>query len=149
MQKFETSIFINAPKEKVWDTMLSKDTYEQWTAAFDPSSRYEGSWEEGSEIRFLGTSEDGSTMGMVSRIAKNVPHEYLSIEHIGIIKNGVVDTESDEAKSWAPAYENYTLIEKDGGTEVKIDQDVEEQYMEMFEEMWPKALETLKELAEK
>lgn len=45
MKKFKTSIFINAPKEKVWDTMLNKDTYEEWTKPFG-SSRFEGDWSE-------------------------------------------------------------------------------------------------------
>lgn len=149
MKKFETSIFINAPKEKVWDTMLGKDSYEKWTKPFNATSRFEGDWNEGSKILFLGTDENGDNEGgMVSRIAKNIPHEYISIEHIGIIENGVEDTTSEKAKSWAPAFENYTLTEKDGGTEVKVDQDLEEQYMQMFTEMWPKALQKLKELSE-
>lgn len=150
MKKFETSIHINAPKEKVWDTMLGKDTYQEWTKPFNPTSRFEGDWSEGSKILFLGTDENGENEGgMVSRIAKNVPYEYLSIEHLGIIQNGVEDTTSEKATSWAPAFENYTFTEKDGGTEVSIDQDLDEQYMEMFANMWPPALQKLKELAEK
>jgi uncharacterized protein YndB with AHSA1/START domain len=150
MQKFNTSIFIDAPKEKVWDTMLDKDSYQTWTKPFNPTSRFVGDWSEDSEILFIGTDEDGKNEGgMVSRIAKNVPYEYLSIEHLGIIKDGVEDTTSEEAKSWAPAFENYTLTEKDGGTELTIDQDLDEQYAQEFREMWAKALQKLKELSEK
>ncbi|MFN3188407.1 MAG: SRPBCC family protein [Candidatus Paceibacteria bacterium] len=149
MQKFETSIFINAPKEKVWETMLNKDTYEQWTKEFSPTSRFEGDWSEGSKMTFLASDENSENEGgMVSRIAKNVPYEYLSIEHIGIIKNGIEDTVSEEAKSWTSTFENYTLIEKDGGTEVVVEQDLEEQYMQMFGDMWARALVRLKEVAE-
>lgn len=149
MQKFETSIFINAPKEKVWDVLLGAETYREWTKPFNPTSRFEGDWSEGSKILFLGTDENGNNEGgMVSRIAKNIPYEYISIEHLGIIENGVEDTTSEKAKAWAPAFENYTLIEKDGGTLMKIDQDLEESYKEMFEKMWPQALKKLKELAE-
>lgn len=150
MKKFKTSIFINAPKEKVWNTMLGKETYEVWTKPFKATSRYEGDWSEGSKIIFLGTDKNGENEGgMVSRIAKNVPYKYLSIEHIGIIENGVEDTTSEKAKSWAPAFENYTLTEKDDGTEVIIEQDLDEQYTEMFEKMWGKALQKLKDLSEK
>ena len=54
-----------------------------------------------------------------------------------------------ELKSY-PGFENYTFAEKDGGTEVNIDMDiVNEEYKEMFEGMWPKALLKLKELAER
>lgn len=150
MEKFTTSIFINAPREKVWRTMLSKETYEEWTKPFNPTSRFEGDWSEGSKILFLGTDENGKDEGgMVSRIARNVPYEHLSIEHLGIIENGVEDTTSEKARSWVPAFENYTLVEKDGGTELIIDQDLDEEHTEMFGKMWPKALQKLKELAEK
>jgi L-rhamnose mutarotase len=43
---------------------------------------------------------------------------------------------------------NYTFKEKDGATEVLIDMDMEEEYAEMFKEMWPEGLENLKRIAE-
>lgn len=153
MQKLHKEIFINAPREKVWDIMLGEETYKEWTKAFSPTpnttSRFEGNWEEGSKMLFIGENQDGGTEGMVSRIQENRKPEFLSIEHIGIYKDGVEDTESEVAKQWAPAYENYTFIEKDGGTELHIDMDIEEQYKEMFEKMWSAALESLKELSER
>jgi uncharacterized protein YndB with AHSA1/START domain len=150
MQKIHFSIFINAPKEKVWDTMLEDKTYREWTAAFNPGSYFKGDWSEGSKILFLGPNPDGSGEGgMVSRIKENRNHEFISIEHLGFVKNDVEDTTSEEAKKWAPAFENYTFIEKDGGTEVLIDIDLDEENVPMFKEMWPKALQALKEISEK
>lgn len=150
MEKFTTSILINASKEKVWHTMLDKETYMEWTKAFNETSTYKGDWREGSKMLFLGTDENGNNEGgMVSRIAKNTPYDYLSIEHIGIIENGVEDTTSEKAKAWAPAFENYSFVEKDGGTEVIIDQDLDEAYTQSFGDMWEKALMRLKALAEK
>jgi len=146
MQKLHFSVLINAPKEKVWDTMLDDVTYRQWTTAFNPGSCYKGSWEEGSEIRFV--SEDVET-GMLSRIKENRLHEFISIEHVGMINEGVIDTTSDEVKKWTPAFENYTFTEVEGGTEVSVDIDVNEEYKDMFSEMWPRALESLKMLSEK
>ncbi len=150
MQKIHFSIFINAPKEKVWDTMLTDGTYRLWTAAFHPGSYFKGDWSEGSKILFIGPDEEsGGEGGMVSRVAENRLHEFISIEHLGIYKNGVEDTSSEEAKKWSPAFENYTFIDRDGGTELQINQDIESDYKEMFEEMWTKALQILKELSEK
>lgn len=150
MQKLHESIVINAPVEKVWDTMLSDATYREWTKVFNPDSRYEGSWDEGSKILFLGSDPEGKGVGgMVSRIKENRLHEYISIEHLGIIENGVEDTTSEKAKKWAPAYENYTFTEKDGGTEVTVDMDIEDEYKDMFNDLWPKAFQKLKELSEK
>ena len=92
MEPFTMSVLINAPKEIVWDIILGQDTYSEWTKPFNETSRYEGDWSEGSKIRFLGTGENGEEGGMVSRIAKHVPNEVISIEHHGIIEHGVEDT---------------------------------------------------------
>jgi hypothetical protein len=150
MQKLHFSILINAPKEKVWHVMLDDKPYREWTAAFNPGSYYKGDWSKGSKILFLGPNpETGEEGGMVSRIAENKPYEFISIEHLGIVHNGVEDTTSDEARKWAPAYENYSFKEKDGATEVLVDIDVDEKETEAFNEMWPEALQKLKEIAEK
>ena len=150
MEKMHHSIHIDAPKEKVWHTMLDDAPYREWTSVFNPTSRFEGDWSEGSKILFLGTDENGNNEGgMVSRIAENREYEFISIEHLGVIENGVEDTTSEKAQKWAPAYENYTLVEKGGGTEVLVDMDIEEEHKKMFEDMWPKALQKLKEIAER
>jgi hypothetical protein len=149
METLNFSILINAGKEKVWHTMLDKPTYEQWTVVFSPGSTYEGSWEKGSEIRFLGPNENGKSDGMYSKIKESIPYQFISIEHLGMVKNGVVDTTSEEVKKWTPAFENYTFTEKNGQTEVKVEMQSPAEHKDMFNGMWPKALKTLKELAEK
>lgn len=149
MKKIEQKIFIKAPKKIVWDVMFQKNTYSEWTKAFNEDSRYEGDWSEGTKMRFIGTDENKENEGgMLSVIEKNIPHEYISIKHIGIIENGVEDTTSEKAKSWAGAYENYSFVEKNGETEVLIEQDMDEKYFEEFKEMWKKALVRLKNLVE-
>ncbi len=52
-------------------------------------------------------------------------------------------------KKWAPSFENYTFIAKDSKTELQVDLDIADEWKDMFEDMWPKALEKLKELCEK
>jgi hypothetical protein len=150
MQKLNFSIVINAPKEKVWKTMLEDATYRLWTTPFSEGSYYKGDWSKGSKIIFLGPNpETGKEGGMVSRIAENKLYEFISIEHLGIINDGVEDTTSEEVKKWTPAFENYTFKEKNGKTEVLVHMDSNEEYSEMFNEMWPKALQKLKDIAEK
>jgi hypothetical protein len=149
MQKLHFSIVINAPKEKVWNTMLDDATYREWTSVFNPQgSYYEGNWKSGSKMLFIGPDENGKLGGMVSRIKENRPHEYLSIEHIGILQDGKKDTTSDAAKKWIPAFESYTFRETEGKTEVLIDVDIIDEYVKLFQGMWPKALLKLKHLAE-
>lgn len=149
MQKLNFSIVINAPKEKVWHAMLDDKPYREWTRAFNPGSYYKGDWSRGSKMLFLGPDpETGQEGGMVSRIAENRPYEYISIEHIGIIQNGVEDTTSEYARKLAPAFENYTFKEKGGATEVLVDMDADDEYAEMFNKMWPEGLQRLKKIAE-
>jgi uncharacterized protein YndB with AHSA1/START domain len=61
---FETEI--DAPPEKVFRLMLSDETYREWTKLFNPTSRFEGSWEKGSKILFLGSDEQGNEGGMLA-----------------------------------------------------------------------------------
>jgi len=144
IKKFRFSASIDAPVARVWDTMLAVETYERWTAAFTEGSTYEGSWSKGSRIKFLAPSGDG----MIAEIADNKPHEFISIRHIGMISNGVEDTESEAVRSWAPAYENYTFQSTPEGTLVIIDQDITEDSEQYMIDTWAKALTILKELCE-
>lgn len=152
MNTLHFTIDINASKQHVWDVMLGDETYRQWTTAFSPGSYYEGSWDEGSTIRFLGPGENGQKPGgMISRIAENRPYEFVSIETLGLVNDGVDDTTSDDAVAWAGGHENYTFNETDGVTTLEIDLESDgmpENMKEMFAGMWPKALVKLKELAE-
>ncbi len=151
MHKLNFSIVINAPKAKVWSTMLDDTTYRVWTEAFTAGSHYVGDWSKGSKILFLGPDPNTGKMGgMVSRIKENRLHEYISIEHLGMVSDGKEDTTSEAVKAWAGAHENYTFKERDNKTEVLVDIDSSGgEFEEMFKDMWPKALQKLKELAEK
>ncbi len=144
MIQLNFSIQINAPKEKVWNTLFNDATYRQWTSAFHEGSYAVGDWSEGSKILFLGP--EGS--GMTSRIARHIPNEYLSILHLGLIANGVEDFDSEETKKWSGALENYAVQENNGVTTLNIETDTAEGYETHMREIWPKALEKLKALSE-
>lgn len=147
MKNLKFSTVINAPKEKVWKTMLEDATYREWTKAFNDTSHYKGDWSEGSKMIFLGTDKDGKNeSGMVSLIAKNKPFEHISIQHIGVIENGIEKPWNDGATG----FENYTFVEKNSGTELQIElTNIPDEYMAMMEDMWPKSLELLKALSER
>ena len=144
-KKMHFSTFIDAPREAVWHAMLDPEPYKAWTSEFAAGSYYEGSWEQGSRIRFLGP--DGT--GMLAEIAENRPLERVSVRHLGMVgQGGVEDTESDEVKKWAPAYENYTLSDSGTGTLVEVEMDVTPDWETYMAEAWPKALARLKGLSE-
>jgi uncharacterized protein YndB with AHSA1/START domain len=148
-EKLHFEIVIQASAQHVWEVMLAQDTYMQWTSVFSPGSRYDGSWDQGSKIRFV--APDGN--GMASEIAQNIPYRFISVKHLGYVKDGVEDTTSEEAKKWNSAFENYTFSTQGEATKLEIDLEIphsidSKTYKEMFEGMWPKALIKLKELCE-
>jgi hypothetical protein len=146
MEKLHFKTLINAPREKVWHVLLDDATYREWTSAFMEGSRAITDWKKGSKAIFT----DGNGMGgMVSRIEENIPNEFLSIEHLGELKDGVEDTTSEKVQQWAGAHENYTLKDVEGKTELLIDCDMADDYVDMFKDIWPKALAKVKEIAER
>lgn len=148
MKKLSYQIDIKAPVSKVYDSMIDKDTYKQWTAEFNPTSDFEGGWNKGDKILFTGEHE-GKKGGMVAEIAENIPNKYISIRHIGILDGEEEITSGPQVEGWAGALENYSFEENEGVTTVKIDVDTNEEYLDYFDATWPKALNKLKEISEK
>ncbi len=147
MKKLSYSIKINASPEKVYDIMLgigSKQTYEEWTTLFSPTSTYEGSWDKGAKIIFTSLDKTGKTSGMIARIAENIPNRFVSIEHQGMLEEDKEITSGPKIESWAGALENYRFEEIETGTLLSIEVDTENEYIKYFEDVWPKALEKLK-----
>lgn len=153
MQKMHYSIVINAPREKVYRTMLEDATYREWTSAFSPGGFFEGDWSEGSTMRFVGSDpkhpDQEALSGMIMKVNKNIPNEFVSLEAIGVVAGGVDDTTSDMVKEWLGAKEEYTFKTIDGGTELSVDQDTHDAFVEDFSTMWPKGLGKLKEICER
>ncbi|MBC8883709.1 SRPBCC domain-containing protein [Flavobacterium piscinae] len=148
MKKLTYSIAINAKAEKVFSTMIAKATYQQWTAAFNPTSTFEGGWNKGEKIHFIGTDENGKKGGMVSRIAENIPNQFISIHHLGILDGDKEILDGPEVEGWGDALENYSFSENNGVTTVTVEMDTKEDYADYFDGTWPKALAILKELCE-
>lgn len=140
----EFRILIKAPAEKVWAVLIGETTYPKWTAPFCEGSRAETDWKKGSKALFF----DGNNTGMVAVIEESIPNKFLSIKHLGEIKNGVEDLESDKVKEWAGALENYTLHSVGNQTELIVTMDLSEKYKDFFMQVWPRALQKVKELSE-
>jgi uncharacterized protein YndB with AHSA1/START domain len=143
-QKLTYSTVIDAPRDLIWRVLLDDATYREWTNVFAEGSYADTDWQEGSKALFLGPTGDG----MVSRIAVHRPNEHISIEHLGVVKNGVEELEGGAAEGWAGAHENYTLRDVPGGVELLIEMDSTPEYAPYFNETWPKALAKVKEISE-
>jgi uncharacterized protein YndB with AHSA1/START domain len=150
--KFERMHFektINADSDKVFRIMFDKKTWPEWTAAFNPTSHFKGNWEKGSRMLILGTEKDGSIGGMSGKVRENIPGKYLSIEYLGLVKNGKEVADDNEAEGWKGATENYTFTRIGESTLLSIDVDVQKGYVQYFKSTYPDALDRLKRICEK
>ena len=144
MKTLHFAVDIRASRQTVWETLFRGESYKLWTAEFAEGSYFEGTWEGGTRMRFLVPSGDG----MVAEVAENRPHAFLSLKHLGFVKDGVEDTDREMVKAWAPAFENYTLTYAGLSTHLAIDIDVTPEFEDYMTKVWPKALATLKRLCE-
>ena len=145
MEKLQFKITIDAPRDIVWNTLWNDSTYREWTSIFSEGSRAETDWKKGSKVLFLNASNEG----MVSQIAEKIPNEFMSFQHLGTVKDGIEDLETAKSAEWSGSLENYTLKTVNGKTELTVDMDVTDEYKDYFQTTWPKALDKVKELAEK
>lgn len=146
MERLVFKIDINADAARVYQTIIGADTYPQWAEIFDPTSRVEGSWDEGSEIRFVGTDEAGKTHGMISKVTANKPHKLIELTHQGHIRDG--KDYVGESVSWAGAQQKYHLDEHNGVSTLRVEIDSEPDFVEYFQKTYPEALKRIKALAE-
>lgn len=152
MKKIKFSTTIHAPADMVFDAMLglsNKSTYEQWAALFNPTSTFIGSWDKGSKILFVGTDENGEKGGMIAEIEDNILNQFISIRHFGLLKGEEEILDGPDVEKWANGYENYTFEDINGVTTVTVELDTSEDFVDYMNEVYPKALNKLKEICEK
>jgi hypothetical protein len=140
MEKLIFNIEISAPKEKVWQTLWNDDSYREWTSVFTPGSYAKSDWNEGSKILFL--SPEGN--GMHSIIEKKIPNTQMTFLHKGEVKNGV-----EVASKWEEGRESYFLSGENGKTNLRAELDAPEDFKKYFNEVFPKALELVKQISER
>jgi hypothetical protein len=128
--------------------MLDVEKYKIWSAEFNPTSHFIGSWKKDSKILFLGTDSKGNQGGMVSRIEENIPGKFLSIKHLGIIRDGKEIINGPETEEWSGSVESYIFTETNGYTMLEVELDSNKELKSYFTETWPKALKRLKSICE-
>jgi len=146
MEDLSFNISINASPEKVWNTLFTDANYPKWTAAFCSGSHAITDWQEGSKALFL----DDKGRGMHGILEKVIPNEYMRIKGVGEVKDGqeVYDNEGIQACS---GIESYKLTPNGNSTNLHIElsgADFPDEMLGFFNEVWPKALDAVKEIAE-
>ncbi|MBL7792336.1 MAG: SRPBCC domain-containing protein [Saprospiraceae bacterium] len=144
MKRFQFSIAIDAPADKVWWTLWNDPSYRQWARVFHEGSYAVSDWKQGSKIHFLAPGGDG----MFSIIEECRPGEVMKFKHLGVVKDFKEQPENDEMKQWSGAIEMYTLTHSGGTTTLLVEIDIVESHADFFNETFPKALQAVKQLAE-
>ena len=144
MKKMQKSIILNAPKEKVWEVLIEDKNIRKWYEAFSPGAYADTDWKEGSKAVF----KDPSNNGLIAKVVANKPGEILSMEFTGELKNGIEIYDSPSVNAFKGGRETYRLSEKDGGTELSIEIDLDESWIESMSKMWDNALQKIKAMAE-
>lgn len=145
MKQLQFTIHIAAPRTTVWSALWDDAHYREWTSAFTEGSYALSDWKEGGRIQFMAPGGDG----MFSKIARVVPGEFISFQHLGVIKDGIEQPSTDKTKMWEGATENYTLEESNDGTLLKVAMEVAEEDEAMFHKSFPDALLLVKKIAER
>jgi hypothetical protein len=146
MRKLEFSIYIDAPKKQVWETMLNLKTYKEWVSVSWPGSSYEGIWRGGETIKFVSPGQGGTA----AQIIEFQQYDHVAAKHVAVINpDGSLDTTSDIAKGWIGSIERYTFVESNEVTNLKVEIECNPEWEAMFNDGWPGALEKLKVMCEK
>jgi L-rhamnose mutarotase len=139
MVTLKYKIYIDAPREKVWEKLWDDETHRKWAKAFTPEFHAKSDWNESDPIQFL----DGKNNGMFGVIETKIDNEVMVFKHLGDMLDGV-----EVERDWAGAREQYFLLNRDGKTKLKVSVDVLTESIDYMNETFPKALEALKLLAE-
>ncbi|MFZ7133975.1 MAG: hypothetical protein ACOWWR_16630 [Eubacteriales bacterium] len=149
MKKIKKFVDIYTSPEVIWGAIINPSKYQLWTSVFQEGSYFEGGWQKGDHIKFLLADGQRHTKGLYSEIVESDHLKHISIKHLGLVTDDIVDYTSEEVKKWAPSYENYYFekINKDY-TRFTIVVDVDDEEFTDMSNIWDLGLEKLKEVCE-
>ncbi len=136
------STIIQAPKERVWNTLWSDATFRDWAGIIDEGTYLAGEMKEGNKVQFI-SSVNG--YGVTSFIEKCIPNELVLFRHMKDTKD---HGEGERADEWSSGIEKYVLEENGGVTTLTLTSEIPSELKEIFEDRTPKALARIKVLAE-
>jgi hypothetical protein len=145
MKTLTYKINISATPEKVWQSLWQLENYKIWTNPFCEGSYYKtDSFTEGNKIHLLTPSGEGM-YSILDRIDEN---HFMAFKHLGDIKNFEEMPLTNESGNWSGAMETYTLNKTDSGTELIVNVDTLEKYIDFMNTTFPVALNELKRISE-
>lgn len=145
MQNLLFKISINAPAEKVWKSLWELENYTKWTSVFCQGSYYKtDSFEQGNKIHLIAPNGGG----MYSIFEKIVKNELLVFKHLGELENFEEQPIDEKIQGWTNALESYQLKPLGNETELTVQVETVEEYVDHMNRTFPLALQELKKIAE-
>ena len=145
MQNLTFKISINAPVEKVWECLWEQENYTKWTSVFCAGSHYKtDSFTQGNKIHLIAPNGGG----MYSILDKIVENELLVFKHLGELENFEEQPIDEKTQGWTDALESYELKPLGNETELTVQVETVEEYVDHMNKTFPLALQELKKIAE-
>lgn len=139
MKILEFKTQISAPAEKVWKVLFTQHENRNWPSAVNEGTYFEGTWEEGSVMRFL----DEENNGMYNSVEKNIPNKELIMKHLGWIYDGELSPQD-----WEDSTVTYLLESNENGTLLTGKINALDEFVDFFNSKYPSNFEKVKKLSE-
>lgn len=138
-------IEINAAPEKIWEVLWSDLGYRKWTEIFTPGSYAESEdWKTGSLVRFL--SPKGH--GLYALIEEHIPNRSMIFKQLGLVNGGINQAIDAETAVWSGCKEIYHLDSSSSHPLLTVTLETQEESVNYFNEVFPKALARIRELTQ-
>lgn len=144
MMTLSYDIVIQANAQTVWNILWDTHTYSKWTLPFSETSQMQSDWKIGGETLF----QDASGNGMVATIVELEQFKKVVFKHLGVLKNGVLDSTSEDVQSWSGSLEKYFLNEQGETTTLSAEIETSEEYKDMMDRAFQQGFAIVKSLAE-
>lgn len=142
MKQLQFSVQIQAPRAVVWGTLWQDESFRDWAGLIDPGTYMVGELKEGNQIQFI-SAENG--YGVTSLVDKVIENEQLVLLHQADTQDSGQNLRAPE---WTGGAEMYELREENGATILTATFDTPDELIELFNTLYPKALDRVRALAE-
>jgi carbon monoxide dehydrogenase subunit G len=143
LKPINKQITINATADKVWQVLLSKETYLQWAKVFQEGSDYlaTDNFAQGSKVIFGA----GTGNGMVALVSINDPNHKIQFTFTGEVNEGIEKSMGE----FDGMTETYTLTQNGKEVLLNVETSMMDEWYDSMDKAWDQAIVIIKELSEK